>query len=200
IDSTKITFNTSPISGDSLMTVRMQVSLNETFATSVIDTMVHWKNIYKANASYDPIDLNAGIDLTKLSFPASRFSNGQLYYYRVKYRDHNVKWSNWSNATAFNFVTGVEEDVMPYVYNLEQNYPNPFNPSTQISFSIADAGQYSLKVFNILGQEIKTLVIRYLQPGNYNANFDAKGLSSGIYIYQLSGNNKVLTKKMMLIR
>ena len=101
------------------------------------------------------------------------------------------------NANA----TGVENtDALPTEYALEQNYPNPFNPTTNIKFSIVDAGRYMLKVYNILGQEVATLVNGELNPGNQVVTFDASRLASGIYIYQLSGNNINLVKKMMLMK
>jgi guanyl-specific ribonuclease Sa len=202
IDSSKITFNTSEISGDSLMTVRIQVSQNENFSSTVIDTMINWKNIYKADANYDPIDLNAGIDLTKLSFPSSRFINGELYYYRVKYRDHNVKWTGWSNVTAFNFVTGVEDDVMPKVYELSQNYPNPFNPITTINYQVPKESFVTLRVFDILGNQLAELVHGYQGAGNYTVSFPPNNLklASGTYFYQLRAGDFVNVKKMLFLK
>ncbi len=85
-------------------------------------------------------------------------------------------------------------------YSLLQNYPNPFNPSTKIEFSLPAKQAVSLKIFNLLGQEIATLVNREMNEGNYNINFDASGLSSGIYLYQLKAGNYVQTKKMTLLK
>jgi hypothetical protein len=108
--SNQIVFNTSDYIGiDSLMTVRIQISSNPNFTTSVIDTMVHWKNVYGVTAQFIPIDLNAGIDLKHLAFNSSRFVSGHTYHYRVKYRDHNTKWSDWSNVTTFKNVVSIEE-------------------------------------------------------------------------------------------
>jgi hypothetical protein len=83
---------------------------------------------------------------------------------------------------------------------LMQNYPNPFNPSTQIAFSISKAGSYVLKVYNMLGQEVATLANRHFSPGSYTENFNASRLSSGIYIYQLTGEKVNLVRKMMLLK
>jgi DNA-binding beta-propeller fold protein YncE len=94
-----------------------------------------------------------------------------------------------------------ETDVnSPEKYTLSQNYPNPFNPSTTIPFSIAKKGNVELKVYNSLGQEVKTLVNRTMTPGNYNILFNAKGLASGMYHYRLSVNGMVLRKQMILIK
>ena len=85
-------------------------------------------------------------------------------------------------------------------FNLEQNYPNPFNPSTKIRYSILENSFVTLKVFNLLGEEIETLVTNEQSAGVYEATFDASNLSSGIYFYSLQTKNFTSTKKMILIR
>ena len=85
-------------------------------------------------------------------------------------------------------------------FTLEQNYPNPFNPSTIISFAIASNQLVTLKVYNAIGEEVRTLVNSGLAKGTYNINFDAKGLSSGMYFYRLESGNQVQVKKMMLLK
>jgi len=82
---------------------------------------------------------------------------------------------------------------------LEQNYPNPFNPSTNINFKLAKTGFTTLKVYNILGQEIAVLVNEKLKLGNYSYEFNAENLNSGLYFYKLQTNEFSDTKKMMLI-
>ena len=84
-------------------------------------------------------------------------------------------------------------------YKLWQNYPNPFNPSTVIYYSIPKGGTVILKVFNSLGQDIKTLINGYKQAGTYEINFNASDLSSGVYFYRLSTDAVELTKKMILL-
>ncbi|MGE5438485.1 MAG: SdrD B-like domain-containing protein [Bacteroidota bacterium] len=95
--------------------------------------------------------------------------------------------------------TGIKRGAeIPTEFTLQQNYPNPFNPSTTIEFAVPAAGQYTLRVFNMLGQEVATLLDRELPVGYHMVVFDASGLTSGMYIYRLSGNNVVMIKKMML--
>ena len=89
---------------------------------------------------------------------------------------------------------------LPDNFALLQNYPNPFNPSTKIRFQIAETVLVSLKVYDILGKEVKTLVNEELQPGIYNTEFDASALASGIYFYKLKAGSFVETKKMLLIK
>lgn len=90
---------------------------------------------------------------------------------------------------------------LPVKFEMEQNYPNPFNPSTNISFGLAKPSKVSLKVFNMLGQEVATLLSNeFRASGYYSINFDASSLSSGTYIYSISTEEGSITKKMMLIK
>jgi len=89
---------------------------------------------------------------------------------------------------------------MPTEYVLYQNYPNPFNPRTNIGFRIADRGFVSIKVYDVLGKEIATLVNEEKPAGNYEVEFDATNLTSGIYFYQLKAGNLIETKKMLLLK
>jgi spore coat protein A len=86
-------------------------------------------------------------------------------------------------------------------FSLEQNYPNPFNPSTAINFSVPEENTLvSLKIYNSLGQEVGTLINQVVPAGNHEVQFDASGLSSGVYFYTLSAGNFVESKKMTLMK
>ena len=85
-------------------------------------------------------------------------------------------------------------------FKLKQNYPNPFNPSTKIEFQIAKSEFVTLKVYDILGNEVATLVNEEKQPGNYAVNFNAAKFSSGIYFYKIQAGNFTDTKKLALIK
>ncbi len=92
-------------------------------------------------------------------------------------------------------------EALPTSYDLSQNYPNPFNPSTKISFSLPQADVVTLKVYDILGAEVVTLVNgTKMEAGKYELNFDASNLPSGAYIYRIVTNNYTATKKMMLLK
>lgn len=98
-------------------------------------------------------------------------------------------------------VVGVEKvDQLPTGYNLTQNYPNPFNPTTQISFQLKNQENVTLKVYNMLGQEVATLLNETMSAGVYNVNFDASKLSSGVYIYTLNAGKFFDSKKMTLLK
>lgn len=89
---------------------------------------------------------------------------------------------------------------LPASMQLNQNYPNPFNPSTTIEFSVPETGEVTLTVFNILGEQVATLLDQELNPGNYRADFGSAHLSSGTYIYRLSSNGSIETRKMVLMK
>jgi xylan 1,4-beta-xylosidase len=104
--------------------------------------------------------------------------------------------------TEVNLATGaIGENIQSSLkYELEQNYPNPFNPTTVIRYQLPVESKMSLKVYNLLGQEIITLFDGLHQPGSYIATFNAEGLSSGIYLYRLKAGNFVYTKKALLLK
>lgn len=91
-------------------------------------------------------------------------------------------------------------NIQPTEYALHQNYPNPFNPSTSISFAIPRAGMTSLKVYNVIGQEVATLLDEYKEAGNYQVTFNGSRLSSGVYFYRLESGSMSVVKKMMMIK
>ena len=93
-----------------------------------------------------------------------------------------------------------QEYRLPKKYFLHQNYPNPFNPITTISFEIPEKTRVSLKIYNVIGKEIATLIDKEMFPGIYELPWDASKVASGIYFYQLSGENFIQTKKMILLR
>ncbi|MFZ1280774.1 MAG: T9SS type A sorting domain-containing protein [Ignavibacteriaceae bacterium] len=98
--------------------------------------------------------------------------------------------------------TGVDnEDFdIPQTFSLLQNYPNPFNPSTNISYNIPNGSLVTLKVYDILGKEIVTLVNESKQAGSYNVQFDASNLSSGVYFYSIQAGDFFESRKMILMK
>lgn len=114
------------------------------------------------------------------------------YSYRLKQIDFNGNFE-YSNI--------IEAEVVAVnKFELAQNYPNPFNPSTKITFSIPQAGNVKLSVYNLLGQDVKTLVNGFTSEGTHTVNFDASNLNSGVYIYKIEANNFTQTRKMTLIK
>jgi hypothetical protein len=93
-----------------------------------------------------------------------------------------------------------KSNSLPTCFTLEQNYPNPFNPSTKISYQLPVRGNVTLRVFNSLGEEIRTLIDEQKDAGNYEIEFNASDLPSGIYIYKINAGNYTAVKKMILLK
>ncbi|OGU67044.1 MAG: hypothetical protein A2499_09075 [Stygiobacter sp. RIFOXYC12_FULL_38_8] len=111
-------------------------------------------------------------------------------------------WAEGWSSLVFT-ATDIEEETnhaLPTKYELSQNYPNPFNPSTTIKFSMPKDGIVKLSVFNVLGQEVGSLVNGFKQAGSYSVSWNAGSFSSGMYFYRLETNNNVITKKMVLVK
>ncbi|MGD8306828.1 MAG: T9SS type A sorting domain-containing protein [Ignavibacteria bacterium] len=109
----------------------------------------------------------------------------------------------WSVMGQHTFsVTDVTTELpgIPLTYELAQNFPNPFNPTTSIRFSIPESGLVTLKVYNIMGEEVATLLNEVKNVGNYDVQFDASRLASGVYLYSITSGNFVSTKKMILLK
>ncbi len=99
------------------------------------------------------------------------------------------------------FITGVRgEGSVPFEFRLEQNYPNPFNPSTEIRYQMSEVRYVELKVFDVLGQEVTTLVDEVKHVGKHSVLFDAGNLPSGVYFYRLTAGSYVETKRMLLLK
>jgi hypothetical protein len=105
-----------------------------------------------------------------------------------------------ANAITGTVVTSVEDGLVPQEFALFQNYPNPFNPSTTIRFNISEAGNVRLTLFNILGQELRTLVNENKSPGVYTLTFNASEFNSGMYIYKIETGSFTQTRKMTLVK
>ncbi len=151
----------------------------------------HYENMWDAALANDPSNIFVGL--------GAKFSEVRgILYYSFSY----YKLAPRKDDDFVGFVTDVQENnsSTPKSYELSQNYPNPFNPSTVITYSIPNESSVSLKIYNLIGQEVKTLVDENKVPGTYNVNFNASNLSSGIYFYILRAGNYYQVKKMMLIK
>ena len=107
-------------------------------------------------------------------------------------------------TTSFTVVTsGVGVAVAPVIpteFSLSQNYPNPFNPSTTINFGLPVASNVTLKIYNILGEQVADVVNQVMPAGYHQVVFDGSKLASGLYIYRIEAGNFVQVKKMMMLK
>ncbi|MCX8105706.1 MAG: T9SS type A sorting domain-containing protein [Ignavibacterium album] len=148
------------------------------------------------NGNFEVIGFVAGRGTTTEKQSYSFIDNNPaagIIRYRLKQIDFDGTYS-YSSVIEVDFKT-------PTTFDLAQNYPNPFNPTTTIRYSIANAVNVSLVIYNTLGEEVMTLVNnQFTEPGVYNVVFDASNLASGTYIYRLTAGDFVMTKKMVLTK
>ncbi len=124
------------------------------------------------------------------SFVDSSRLSGKAYY-RLKQVDLDG---------SFTYSDEIKIELAPAKFSLSQNYPNPFNPVTRINYSISEKSDVSMIIYNMLGQKVSTVVDEIQLPGNYSVDFNGEKVASGVYIYRLTSGNKVLTRKMLLLR
>ncbi len=121
------------------------------------------------------------------------------WYYRLEQIDLDGT-THYTDAILVDVLTSVEDQQSPLVFALKQNYPNPFNPSTSIRFNLASTTFASLKVFNVIGQEVATLLNNEMAPGAHEVTFDASSLPTGIYVYRLQAGTFSESRKLMLVK
>lgn len=121
-------------------------------------------------------------------------------------RDQTSSGDAWNHANNLQInilePSSVNDEIfaIPAAFQLGQNYPNPFNPSTSIQYSLDNAGQVSLDVYNLIGQKVATLVEGFQSVGIHRVTFNANNLESGYYIYRLTLNGKTESKRMLLLK
>ena len=166
------------------------------------------KNGYDTNLITDPADPNVDdpVIIPSLNSKTIAVGDSVTFYWAIAYGTDKAAMAN-SMAEAVTKYTDHITDVfdndsktIPDNFSLEQNYPNPFNPSTNIKFSIPASSNVKLSVYNMLGQEVATLINSDLSAGTYSYTFDASKLSSGIYFYTIRTNSFTQTRKMMLLK
>lgn len=127
-----------------------------------------------------------------------------LAEYKIRVSDLNGNYSDYTNAQSIRYgdawKIGVTKDDYLLDYKLEQNYPNPFNPMTTINYQIKEVGLVNLKVFDLLGKEITTLINEVQSPGHYSVIFNGQYLPSGFYVCQLKVNEFVENIKMTVLK
>jgi Ice-binding-like/Secretion system C-terminal sorting domain len=175
------------------------------------DAILHWSTATEINnqgfeierrqaATWQDVGFVAGSGTSNsprnYSYSDKNLAAGS-YSYRLKQIDHNGAFLYYGSAA-------VEIKTAPETFALSQNYPNPFNPSTEIEYSLENAGMVSLKVYNVLGDEVATLVNGHQEAGSYAVPFNTSNgmlsLSSGVYFYRLETGSFVSVKKLILMK
>lgn len=178
------------------------------FTSSVIgnDVQLSWMTASETNNMGFEVEKLSGSSWDKIGFVNGNGTTTETKAY--SFVDKNVNAGTYSYRLkqidfdgTFEYSNVIEVDVSsPQQFELSQNYPNPFNPATTISYTIPQSSFVTLKVYDIIGNEVATLVNENKEAGRYNVNFDAANLSSGIYLYSITAGNFTEVRKMTLIK
>ena len=193
-----------------------QLGILKAYAIACVDTgykspLTSWRQASNPeNANFVHADWPIPIDLSYtdadlLTAGLGGFPVGDLGWFPTQYAawkaQESLELAYIDSVLTGKLTVGVQTAPQsPQKFQLQNNYPNPFNPSTVINYTIAKAGNVTLKVYNLLGQEVATLVNGFQTANTYNVDFNASGLSSGVYIYELRSGSNVIAKKMVLMK
>jgi hypothetical protein len=211
-------YKSLPVFTDSKNLLTTMVDSLKSFSVKTVDInsadiLVNWR-LVNIGADYYvysdwPIPVNLAYSNADLLKGATGgFPVGDLNWFPAQkatwlaQRDaENTAITNALNNGTKTIATAVENiENLPVTFQLQQNYPNPFNPSTKITFSLPHSANTSLRVFDMLGREVATLVNGYTASGSHSVQFDATNLASGFYCYKLTSGNFTEVKKMMLVK
>ncbi|MCF8243437.1 MAG: S8 family serine peptidase [Melioribacteraceae bacterium] len=167
-------------------------------------TIVHRDYEEAPTSGHRPIGTVYTADLSEFTE-----SDSSLIDVKIEIKDNSGNITEWLMSPAFivgDLITSMYDDNygndldLPLDYALSQNYPNPFNPTTKIKYAVPNSEIVQIKIFDILGRELKTLLSELKKAGTYELEFNSEGLSSGVYIYRITSGNYVNSKKMMILK
>ena len=170
------------------------------------DVVLSWFTATETNNSGFEVQRKAGDKFESVAFVDGKGTTTEVQNYLFRDEDllagsyiYRLKQIDYDGTFAYSHEVEVEIN-QPSVFVLNQNYPNPFNPSTNIKYSVPTAGFVTLKVYDLLGREVSTLVNEQQQAGTFDVVFDGSNLASGVYYYQLKAGELTATKKLMLTK
>ncbi len=194
-----VQINTSQFSGtDSVMTVQMQI-MNSTQNSEIeFDTLIQRVNIYGVDNLSNPVDLNKDINIYQTKLPLAVLPQ-KSFYIRTRYRDNNLKWSNWSDSwlfttTGIKDLSGLENEIL-----LFQNFPNPFKNNTIFKYELAESSEVTFRFYDMNNKIILERKEGLKPKGIHTFNFFDENLKSGIYLCEMISGNRRRTKTMVKI-
>jgi len=195
-----------------IMSSHFQIASNQgDYDDAVKDKIRDFEDIYGDSGSPDylPIDLNANIDLSKFFVSGVGLDDGKTYWWRMRYRDKNLQWTEWSEERSFTVSSSTSIDEQDNLViertALYQNYPNPFNATTIIRFDLKKPGFVTLHIYSIEGKKVKTLVNNDMSAGAFSITWDGKDshdlpVPSGTYILKLEKPDYSKSEKAVLVK
>lgn len=191
-------FNLSPISGpDSLMTVHLVITRDQDNLI-VVDTMAHWADIYGVDNSGDPVNLHATVNLYRIGI--GNALTGGVFTAKIRYRDHNLRWSQWSPSFTFTATGLPDPDIAGTAYQLFQNYPNPFSGNTTLSYFVPERCAVRLQISDMANNLVAGYDEGIKDKGLYRLVITDAQMAKGVYFYSLITPNATLSRKMVKIR
>jgi hypothetical protein len=170
------------------------------------DVILTWMTATETNNQGFEIQRRSSGEYERIAFVEGKGTTTEIQNYLFRDKDllsgsytYRLKQTDYDGSFAYSDEVEIDID-QPSVFYLGQNYPNPFNPSTNIKYSIPADGNVSLKVYDLLGKEVATLVNEPQQAGTFDVVFDGANLASGVYYYQLITGELTATKKLMLTK
>ncbi len=192
-----VQISTSEFSGiDSLMTVEIQASDSLESSGILMDTLVQKMNIYGTDNSSEPVDLNKNISMTQFNIPLNLLPS-KSFNLKIRYRDNNLKWSNWSEKWSVS-TTGIKE--FSQVENNELhflNFPNPFRNSTTFIYELENADMVTFRISDTNNRIVFEKNLGLVQKGTHSFIFSGENLSNGIYFGELQKGNKRSVRKVI---
>lgn len=193
-----VILNSSFISGpDSCMSAEVQITATPgNYTSPVIDTVRNWENYFQNTGSpyFTPINLNAGINLYSFTVPSGILNPSVMHGFRIRYRDMNLKWSEWSDEKVFT-PSGIQDHdgISSADMILYQNSPNPFRDQTTLQYEVKSPQQVTFTLYDLRGEQLITLPAQELLPGSYEMKLSLSryNLPAGVYSLRMKGKNSV---------
>ncbi len=185
---------------DDLMSSQFQVTGNPgDYSNPLVNTIRNWRDIYGVDAQFNPVDVNAGIDLSSYEVPGGILQNDSSFAFRVRYRDQNLKWSEWSDELNFYFTdtTGIN-DYEEVTHGELRAWPNPSANISTISYTVSESGSVEIGLYDIAGKKIREIVNRDTDKGNYSIRLDVSQLYHGIYFCRMKTRTGEKVIKMLV--
>jgi hypothetical protein len=200
VTNDEIEVHTSEFAGaDSLMSVEVQAVDHSSGDAVVLDTLFHWMNIYGVDENNNPIDKNSSLDLYRPLLDKTRFRGDRSYGIRVRYRDHNLKWSEWSDYFQYSTVGIESEKVFSGGYLLDQNFPNPFHDHTTMVYQLVESSLVEFRIYDTNLRLADRLQLGFQNSGTYKVDYQGENLENGIYYFTIITDHFLDTRKMVKI-
>lgn len=188
------TFASTVSNGEVILNWETVTELNN-YGFEIQRLLTNDENVHASNSNWEKIGFVKGSGTSnspkQYSFVDCNPINGTNFQYRIKQID---------NSGQYKYSNVISVEVLPSNFSLYQNYPNPFNPTTTIKYSLPASSKVVLKVYDVTGREISTLVNEVKNAGTYEAEFNGSNLASGVYFYRLQAKNYSETKKFLLLK